>query len=136
VLFTGDYKFDQTPVDGEPADVSRLAQLGAEGVLLLCGDSTNADRPGFSPSESVVGPHLEEVFARAPGRIIVTSFASNIHRVQQVVDAAVALDRKVALVGRSMRKNVAIGGSSATSRSPTGSHPGRARSTTSPTTAS
>jgi ribonuclease J len=110
ILFTGDYKFDQTPVDGEPADVSRLAQLGSEGVLLLCGDSTNADRPGFSPSESGVGPHLEEVFARADGRIIVTSFASNIHRVQQVVDAAAALDRKVALVGRSMRKNVAIGG--------------------------
>ncbi len=110
VLVTGDYKFDQTPVDGNPADVSRLAQLGAEGVLLLCGDSTNADRAGFSPSETVVGPHLEEVFARAEGRIIVTSFASNIHRVQQVVDAAAALDRKVALVGRSMRKNVGIGG--------------------------
>ena len=110
VLLTGDYKFDQTPVDGNPADVSRLAQLGAEGVLLLCGDSTNADRAGFSPSETVVGPHLEEVFARAEGRIIVTSFASNIHRVQQVVDAAAALDRKVALVGRSMRKNVGIGG--------------------------
>jgi ribonuclease J len=109
VLITGDYKFDQTPVDGPPADVSRLAELGREGVLLLCGDSTNADRPGFSPSESVVGPHLEEVFARSEGRIVVTSFASNIHRVQQVVDAAEALDRKVALVGRSMRKNVAIG---------------------------
>ena len=109
VLVTGDYKFDQTPVDGSPADVSRLAELGRDGVLLLCGDSTNADRPGFSPSESGVGPHLEEVFARAEGRIIVTSFASNIHRVQQVVDAAAALDRKVALVGRSMRKNVNIG---------------------------
>jgi ribonuclease J len=109
VLITGDYKFDQTPVDGPPADVSRLAELGREGVLLLCGDSTNVDRPGFSPSESVVGPHLEEVFARCEGRIVVTSFASNIHRVQQVVDAAYALDRKVALVGRSMRKNVGIG---------------------------
>jgi ribonuclease J len=109
VLVTGDYKFDQTPVDGSPADVSRLAELGRDGVLLLCGDSTNADRPGFSPSESGVGPHLEEVFAHAEGRIIVTSFASNIHRVQQVVDAAAALDRKVALVGRSMRKNVNIG---------------------------
>jgi ribonuclease J len=109
VLMTGDYKFDQTPVDGEPADVQRLAELGREGVLLLCGDSTNADRPGFSPSERLVGPHLEEVFARAEGRIIVTSFASNIHRVQQVIDAAAALDRKVALVGRSMRKNVGIG---------------------------
>jgi ribonuclease J len=109
VLITGDYKFDQTPVDGPPADVSRLAELGREGVLLLCGDSTNADHSGFSPSESVVGPHLEEVFARCEGRIVVTSFASNIHRVQQVVDAAGALQRKVALVGRSMRKNVAIG---------------------------
>jgi ribonuclease J len=109
VLMTGDYKFDQTPVDGEPADVQRLAELGREGVLLLCGDSTNADRAGFSPSERGVGPHLEEVFARAEGRIIVTSFASNIHRVQQVIDAAAALDRKVALVGRSMRKNVGIG---------------------------
>ncbi len=109
VLLTGDYKFDQTPVDGSPADVSRLAELGSEGVLLLCGDSTNADRPGFSPSERDVGPHLEEVFSRAEGRIVVTSFASNIHRVQQVIDAATALGRKVALVGRSMRKNVNIG---------------------------
>jgi ribonuclease J len=109
VLMTGDYKFDQTPVDGEPADVQRLAELGREGVLLLCGDSTNADRPGFSPSERLVGPHLEEVFSRAEGRIIVTSFASNIHRVQQVIDAASSLGRKVALVGRSMRKNVGIG---------------------------
>jgi ribonuclease J len=109
VLITGDYKFDQTPVDGPPADVSRLAELGREGVLLLCGDSTNVDRSGFSPSESVVGPHLEECFARCQGRIVVTSFASNIHRVQQVIDAAAALDRKVSLVGRSMRKNVGIG---------------------------
>jgi ribonuclease J len=109
VLITGDYKFDQTPVDGPPADVSRLAELGREGVLLLCGDSTNVDRAGFSPSESVVGPHLQEVFARCEGRIVVTSFASNIHRVQQVMDAAAALARKVVLVGRSMRKNTTIG---------------------------
>ena len=109
VLLTGDYKFDQTPVDGPPADVSRLAELGRDGVLLLCGDSTNVDRPGFSPSESLVGPSLEDVFARCEGRIVVTSFASNIHRVQQALDAAAALDRKVALVGRSMRKNVGIG---------------------------
>src|SRR5579859_516799 len=109
VLITGDYKFDQTPVDGDPADVSRLAELGRDGVLLLCGDSTNVDRAGFSPSESIVGPHLQEVFARCQGRIVVTSFASNIHRVQQVVDAAAALDRKVVLAGRSMRKNVGIG---------------------------
>jgi ribonuclease J len=108
-LVTGDYKFDQTPVDGVPADVARLAELGREGLLLLCGDSTNADRPGVSLSESSVGPRLQEVFARCAGRIVVTCFASNIHRVQQVVDAAAALDRRVSLVGRSMRKNVNIG---------------------------
>jgi ribonuclease J len=108
-LVTGDYKFDQTPVDGVPADVSRLAELGREGLLLLCGDSTNADRPGMSPSESSVGPKLQEVFSRCEGRIVVTCFASNIHRVQQVVDAAAVLDRRVSLVGRSMRKNVNIG---------------------------
>ncbi len=108
-LVTGDYKFDQTPVDGVPADVSRLAELGREGLLLLCGDSTNADRPGMSPSESSVGPKLLEVFSRCTGRVVVTCFASNIHRVQQVVDAAAALDRRVSLVGRSMRKNVNIG---------------------------
>ena len=109
VLFTGDYRFDQTPVDAEPADIARLVRLGEEGVLLLCGDSTNADREGFAPSESAVGPKLHEVFARCQGRIIVTSFASNIHRVQQVIDAADALGRKVALVGRSMVRNVKIG---------------------------
>jgi ribonuclease J len=108
VLITGDYKFDQTPVDGHPADVSRLAELGRDGVLCLCGDSTNADRPGVAPSESSVGPALLEVFSRCKGRIIVTSFASNVHRVQQAIDAADELGRKVALVGRSMRKNFNI----------------------------
>src|SRR6202042_3478355 len=109
MLMTGDYKFDQTPVDGRPADISRLAEIGREGLLLLCGDSTNADRPGGAPSESSVGPALVRTFAQCEGRIIVTSFASNIHRVQQVIDAAAALNRKVSLVGRSMRKNVGIG---------------------------
>jgi ribonuclease J len=108
-IVTGDYKFDQTPVDGRPADMTRLAELGAEGVLLLCGDSTNADRPGVAPSESSIGPHLEDAFAHCEGRIIVTSFASNIHRVQQVIDAAIAQDRKISLVGRSMRRNFQIG---------------------------
>ena len=108
-LVTGDYKFDQTPVDGVPADVSRLAELGSEELLLLFGDSTNADRPGVATSESSVGPHLEQAFARIDGRIIITSFASNIHRVQQVVYAAQATGRKVALVGRSMRKYANIG---------------------------
>jgi len=108
-LVTGDYKFDQTPVDRIPADVARLAELGRDGVLLLFGDSTNADRPGWSISESAVGPQLEQTFARCRGRIVVTCFASNIHRVQQVVDAAATLGRKVVLVGRSMRKNANIG---------------------------
>lgn len=120
VFFTGDYKFDQTPVDNRPADVARLARLGTEGLLLLCGDSTNADRPGISASESSVGPALLDAFATCPGRIIVTSFASNIHRVQQVIDAAVRLDRKVALVGRSMRKNFNIAANLEMAKAPEG----------------
>jgi ribonuclease J len=120
ILITGDYKFDQTPVDGVPADVTRLAELGRQGLLLLCGDSTNADRPGFAPSEKIAGPNLRDVFSRCAGRIVVTSFASNIHRVQQVVDAAAALDRKVCLVGRSMRKNTNIGRSLGHIRIPEG----------------
>jgi ribonuclease J len=108
ILFTGDYRFDQTPVDGLPADVARLAALGSEGVLCLCGDSTNADRPGVVLSEASVGPALLDLFSRCEGRIIVTCFASNVHRVQQVIDAAARLDRRVALVGRSMRKNFNI----------------------------
>jgi ribonuclease J len=120
VLMTGDYKFDQTPVDGRPADISRLAELGREGLLLLCGDSTNADRPGVAPSESSVGPALVETFAACEGRVIVTSFASNIHRVQQVIDAAVALDRRVALVGRSMRKNFNIASNLGIADAPSG----------------
>ena len=95
MLITGDYKFDQTPVGGAPADTSRLAELGRDGLLLLCGDSTNADRPGWSLSESIVGPHLREQVTRAKGRVLVTSFASNIHRVQQVINAAAESGRKV-----------------------------------------
>jgi ribonuclease J len=120
ILWTGDYKFDQTPVDGNPADVSRLAEIGREGLLLLAGDSTNADRPGVAPSESSVGPALLETFSRCPGRVIVTSFASNIHRVQQVIDAAVNLDRRVALVGRSMRKNFNIASNLGMAQAPSG----------------
>jgi ribonuclease J len=120
MLMTGDYKFDQTPVDGRPADISRLAEIGKSGLLLLAGDSTNADRPGVAPSESSVGPALLQQFALCEGRIIVTSFASNIHRVQQVIDAAVALDRKVALVGRSMRKNFNIASNLGMARAPQG----------------
>jgi ribonuclease J len=120
ILMTGDYKFDQTPVDGRPADISRLAALGHEGLLLLCGDSTNADRPGIAPSESSVGPALLETFSACKGRVIVTSFASNIHRVQQVIDAAVKLDRRVALVGRSMRKNFNIASNLGIANAPSG----------------
>lgn len=120
VFFTGDYKFDQTPVDSRPADVARLARLGSEGLLALCGDSTNADRPGVAPSESSVGPALHDAFSACDGRIIVTSFASNIHRVQQVIDAAVRLDRKVALVGRSMRKNFNIASNLEMANAPSG----------------
>src|SRR6195952_5014740 len=120
MLMTGDYKFAQTPVAGRPADISRLAEIGREGLLLLAGDSTNADRPGVAPSESSVGPGLLNQFAQCEGRIIVTSFASNIHRVQQVIDAAVALDRKVALVGRSMRKNFNIASNLGIANAPSG----------------
>lgn len=108
LLFTADYKFDQTPVDGPPADFLRFSRFGSEGLLMLLGDSTNVDRPGWSPSESLVGPALEAAFAPLRGRIIVTSFASNLHRVQQVIDAAVKLGRKVCLLGRSMKKNTNI----------------------------
>ena len=103
-----------------PTDFARLAQLGDEGVLCLCGDSTNADRPGVVPSESSVGPALLDVFSRCEGRIIVTCFASNVHRVQQVVDAAVELDRRVALVGRSMRKNFNIASNLGMAHAPSG----------------
>ena len=120
VVLTGDYKFDQTPVDGNPADVSRLAELGREGILCLCGDSTNADRRGVAPSESSVGPALLELFGTCRGRIVVTCFASNVHRVQQVIDAAAELDRKVALVGRSMRKNFNIASNLGIAKAPEG----------------
>ncbi|MGB7587472.1 MAG: ribonuclease J, partial [Solirubrobacterales bacterium] len=120
IFMTGDYKFDQTPVDGRPADISRLAELGREGLLLLCGDSTNADRAGVAPSESSVGPALLNTFASCEGRIIVTSFASNIHRIQQVIDAAIRLDRRVALVGRSMRKNFNIASNLGVASAPSG----------------
>ena len=135
ILITGDYKFDQTPVDGRPADVSRLAELGRDGLLLLCGDSTNGDRRA-SRQRTGRRPDLRDVFSRCKGRIIVTSFASNIHRVQQVVDAAAALDRKVVLVGRSMKKNTNIGRSLGHINIPDGIVVGRARSTSSPTTRS
>jgi ribonuclease J len=108
VLHTGDFKFDQTPVDGEVADFHRLAQYGRDGVLVLLSDSTHADRPGFTPSEKVVGAQLDRIFAEAKGRIIVTTFASNVHRIQQVFTAAEHRDRKVGVVGRSMLNTVDV----------------------------
>ncbi|HEX8997938.1 MAG TPA: ribonuclease J [Ktedonobacterales bacterium] len=106
VLHTGDYKFDYTPVDGLSADIGALARLGDEGVLALCGDSTRVEHPGYTPSERVIEATFEEIFSKAPGRIIVATFASLISRVQQVVDVAVRQGRQVALVGRSMVNNV------------------------------
>ncbi len=106
VFHTGDFKFDQTPIDGTPADFASIARVGNEGVLFLLSDSTNAERPGHTPSERVVGEAFSNIFARAPGRIIVASFASNVPRVQQVVDQAVRYERKIAFLGRSLQNVV------------------------------
>ncbi len=106
VVHSGDFKFDHTPTEGEGADLARLAQLGAEGVLLLMADSTNSESPGFTPSEKVVEKAFEQVFSAAKGRIIVATFASLIARVQQLVDCAARHNRKVAFAGRSMVENV------------------------------
>jgi len=108
VVHTGDYKLDHTPVDGQKTDVGRLAELGNRGVDLMLGDSTNAERPGVTQSERVVGEAFRQIFPLRTGRIIISSFASNVHRVQQAIDVAVDGGRKVAIVGRSMRKNVNI----------------------------
>ena len=108
ILHSGDFKLDQTPIDGKPTDLPHLAQLGDDGVALLLADSTNADTPGHVPTEAGIGKTLRDVFGAADGRIIVTTFASHIHRVQQVVDAAVAEGRKLCFVGRSMVRNMPI----------------------------
>ncbi len=102
LIHTGDFKFDFTPVDGEQYDIASLANAAEEGVLLLMSDSTNTERPGFTPSEKTVWLKLNEVFANARQRIIVTTFASNVHRVRQVLTAAMKYDRQVAILGRSM----------------------------------
>jgi ribonuclease J len=108
VLHTGDFKMDQTPLDGRLTDLNGFARLGDEGVDLLLADSTNAEVGGFIPSERQVGTVVSDVIAKAPGRIIVACFASHVHRVQQVLDAARANGRQVALVGRSMVRNMTI----------------------------
>jgi len=107
-VHTGDYKLDHTPVDGQRTDVGKLAEVGNRGVDLLLGDSTNAERPGFTESERVVGEAFRQIIPRRTGRVLVTSFASNVHRMQQAVDVARESGRKVAFVGRSMRKNANI----------------------------
>src|SRR6187431_1083020 len=108
VLHTGDFKMDQLPLDGRITDLRAFARLGEEGVDLFQVDSTNAEVPGFTTSEVEIGPTLDALFARCEGRIVVASFASHVHRVQQVFDAAHAHGRRVALVGRSMVRNMGI----------------------------
>src|SRR5437667_5243769 len=108
VLHTGDWKLDHTPVDGLKTDVGKLAEIGNRGVDLLLGDSTNAERPGTTGSERLVGEAFRSLFPLRRGRILVATFASNIHRMQQAADVAIECGRKITVVGRSMRKNLNI----------------------------
>lgn len=108
VVMSGDFKFDQTPVDGQVMDIGKLARLGEEGVITLLCDSTNAEKRGFTPSESLVGESFDRIFSAATGRIIIAAFASNIHRLQQVYNVAHKHGRRVAVVGRSMEANSRI----------------------------
>ena len=108
VLHTGDFKVDFTPIDGVVADLTRFAELGKKGVIALMSDSTNVERPGYTMSESTVGETFENIFSSAKGRIIVATFASNIHRIQQIISAASKYGRKVAVSGRSMENVVAV----------------------------
>src|ERR1700675_2490131 len=108
VFHTGDWKLDHTPVDGLRTDVGRLATLGNRGVDLLCGDSTNAERPGFTRSERVVGEAFRQIIPTRQGRILVSSFASNIHRMQQAIDVGVDSGRKIVVIGRSMKRNMNV----------------------------
>src|SRR6185295_3686676 len=120
VVHTGDFKIDQTPLDGEHFDIHRFAQLGAEGVLALFADSTNIDRRGFTGSETEVTEAFEEIFTSATGRIIVAAFASSIYRMQIVVELAAQFDRKVAFLGRGMIENSQIAQRLGYLRIPTG----------------
>ena len=108
IVHSGDFKLDPTPIDGSPTDLTTFAGFGRQGVRLLLADSTNAERPGFVPSEATVGPKLTELVAAATGRVIIACFASHVHRVQQAVDAVLADDRHFALLGRSMIRNVEV----------------------------
>jgi ribonuclease J len=102
IFHTGDFKFDQTPIDGKPADFAAIARIGEEGVLCMLSDSTNAERPGHTQSERIVGEAFSHVFSQAKGRIVVASFASNVPRIQQVIDQAIAFNRRIAFLGRSL----------------------------------
>ena len=108
IIHTGDFKMDPTPIDNLPFDLHAFARYGQEGVLALFSDSTNVERPGFTASERAVWQRLEELCRAAPQKVVVSCFASSIHRIQQVVDIAVATGRKVGFVGRSMVDNVEI----------------------------
>ena len=108
VLHTGDFKIDYTPIDGQLTDFARLAELGRKGVLVMMADSTNVERPGYTMSERTVGESFMKLFSKAEGRIIVATFASNIHRIQQIIDAAESYGRKVAVSGRSMENIVQV----------------------------
>ena len=108
IVHTGDYKIDHTPVDGFRTDVGRLADIGNRGVDLLLGDSTNAERPGVTPSERTVGEAFRQIIPRCEGRVLLASFASNVHRMQQAIDVALETGRKACLIGRSLRKNINI----------------------------
>lgn len=108
VIYCSDFKFDQTPIDGKVADFHKLCELGQKGVLCLMSDSTNAEQPGYTESERTVGETFARIFARAEGRILVATFASNVHRLQQIVDAAAVEGRKICVVGRSMVNVVSI----------------------------
>jgi len=108
IVHTGDFKFDHSPVNDQYADLQRIAEIGKKGVLALLSDSTNAERPGYTPSEKNVGNRLEEIFRTATQRVVVATFASNVHRIQQVINAAIATRRKIAVVGRSMVNVVTI----------------------------
>lgn len=108
IVHTGDFKFDQTPVDGKHADIGKMAKIGESGVLCLLSDSTNAERPGQTLSETIIGQGISEVFQKTSGRIIVTTFASNVHRIQSVINAASESNRKVAVVGKSMHRVITI----------------------------
>jgi ribonuclease J len=108
VVHTGDFKFDLTPVNNQYPDIHKMAEIGQLGVLVLLSESTNAERPGSTPSERLVGDHIEEAFMKAQRKVIITTFASNVNRVQQVVDAAIKTNRKLALLGRSMVNVVSV----------------------------